>query len=252
MTACDIDGVFKISDNRQLMYLLSRGNIGGIHFSDFTFPEFQHIVDTFRNQVRFSNCTFERINFSGFTGGVPKNGFGVYHAVFDHCTFKECTFSSERSGFLHVNFKGSKFIKNDFKGVMVFNHCDLSSTVWEDNKYYEHGCLRITDSNISSLQCNQNDYIAVSSLGKYKRTATYCLQCDIVCCGCWNAHEGGSFDEFEYRVNNRYDICSVASKHGLSPSDFAYKRHEFNREDLNALSYGLFIHLIRQLKGGSI
>ena len=47
-------------------------------------------------------------------------------------------------------------------------------------------------------------YYQVTCIGSRNATTTYCIEDDLVYCGCWNNYKGGSLDKFLERVETVY------------------------------------------------
>ena len=44
----------------------------------------------------------------------------------------------------------------------------------------------------------------VTCIGSRNATTTYCIDDDVILCGCWNNYKGGSLDKFLERVESVY------------------------------------------------
>ena len=47
-------------------------------------------------------------------------------------------------------------------------------------------------------------YYQVSGIGSRNATTTYCIDDDVILCGCWNNYKGGSLNKFLERVESVY------------------------------------------------
>ena len=47
-------------------------------------------------------------------------------------------------------------------------------------------------------------YYQVTCIGSRNATTTYCIDDDVILCGCWNNYKGGSLDKFWERVETVY------------------------------------------------
>ena len=47
-------------------------------------------------------------------------------------------------------------------------------------------------------------YYQVTCIGSRNATTTYCIDDDVILCGCWNNYKGGSLDKFLERVETVY------------------------------------------------
>ncbi len=59
------------------------------------------------------------------------------------------------------------------------------------------------DANLGGAETDKK-YLQISCIGSRRGTTTYCVDDDLLLCGCWNNYKGGTLKEFVERVESVY------------------------------------------------
>jgi hypothetical protein len=94
----------------------------------------------------------------------------------------------------YADLRGADLRYADLRGADL-RYADLSSAY-----------LRGADLSSAYLRSAITDkkYYQVSGIGSRNATTTYCIDDDVILCGCWNNYKGGSLDKFLARVESVY------------------------------------------------
>lgn len=99
----------------------------------------------------------------------------------------------------YANLRGSDLIGADLSGADL-SYIDLS---YANLRGANLSGADLIGTNLSGAITDKR-YIQVACIGKRKSTTTYCVDDNLVLCGCWNNYNGGTLEEFEKRVKEVY------------------------------------------------
>ena len=99
--------------------------------------------------------------------------------------------STDLSG---ADLRGADLRSADLVGA-VLRSADLRSA--------DLGGAVLSGADLSGAHTDKK-YLQIACIGSRRGTTTYCVDDDLVLCGCWNNYKGGALEEFKYRVEGVY------------------------------------------------
>lgn len=138
-------------------------------------------VDMFRSYIVDSD--FSNVDFNhGFLQAIV-----VENSIFNSCCFANVDISQSK-------FEKTDLSKSNFYKANMENANMVSSKIDECN--FEKACL--------SYAILPERVVQVGPIGSRRDYTIYWIDKDLVLCGCWNEHKGGTLKEFEERVHETY------------------------------------------------
>ena len=138
-------------------------------------------VDMFRSYI--SDSDFSDIDFNH---GILQS-MTVENSIFKSCVFRDADI--QQSKFEKTDLSKSDFYKANMENVNL-------ATSKIDGCDFEKACL--------SWTVLPERVVQVGPIGSRRDYTIYWIDKDIVLCGCWNNHKGGTLKEFEERVHETY------------------------------------------------
>lgn len=98
-----------------------------------------------------------------------------------------------------ANLTGANLRGADLRGADLRN-ADLR---YADIRCTNLDSIMLADANLYGVVSDKTFY-QITGIGSREAVTTYCVEDDLVYCGCWCEYKGGSLEDFEQRVRSVY------------------------------------------------